>query len=618
VGTDDSDTPLLLSKLQLTLPIKALRTGLLDFPVVQSFQLQSSIMSSTISEEDYGNDFTGYADDTPLHPELTITNADGSIEHERVDFRVLNDIVRRNDTKTLKQYLEKGSWAVPRAPDIPRQCIGDNVDMDYFYAAAFTGSLEALQILLAHKADEDTQRPEKIRFGWRHHELLHTAAKMGHFNVVKFLLDNQPLYADIHERNPDKLTPILAAADFFEMQFRYPLNEEDGISAARNERVMHLLLDYGACANDAVLPGHWENTKTPWETVLSYSVTWAGSTLIKRLIEAGADVRSKTRAAKSDVGRDSQLEDEEFEVEPLFFACSFANLDAVKAIIGSLQASMNSEEISHIRGIHGSLPIHWAARNSLRAGEYVGWLLQKRLPSITGIIDFLLGLDPTTINAKDDDGNSTLHHASLAISRHKGVFAPVITFLCDRGADASIRNNKGQTPLHTFLKVHEAEMHRYTCFEEEFVLDTSAVVTLLAHGARITDTDHDGNTPLHLVSEILNYSNGVSFLLDHGADPSKQNGKQETALHRAARGSCLSRSVLIKAPDRIAAQDTVIGMLVKVGGEGLMDVVDAEGKSPRQLCEEKREYWREQDIPTWKRWQMRSNGSRGGRGGRGG
>ncbi|KAJ4138776.1 hypothetical protein NW768_002649 [Fusarium equiseti] len=571
-------------------------------------------MSSPISEHGYENDYTGVPNFSPLYPELLITDGDGSILRETQDFSVLDGIVRRNDMRTLEQYLEKGSWAIPRAPDVPRQLIGDSPEMEYFFMAAATGSLEALQMLLTHKAEEDNQRPEQIRFGHRRYELLNVAARWGNLNITQFLLENQPLYSYIHDRDSEGFTPILAAANFFETQFLLPFNKEEDLSPGRSERVMNLLLDYGACASDALPPGHWENTKTPWQTVLSFSVEWASAALIERLIEAGADVRSKTRAPRSESGLDDRLEEENFEVEPLFIACSVANLDAVKTIIGSLQGSMSAEEISHIRGIRGTLPIHSATRNTLMTSKDSGWVLQERLPNITAILDFLLDLDPTTINAQDDDGNTPLHHAARAFGRHKRLFAPVFTFLCDRGANASIRNKKLETPLHTLLKVYENELRRYSCYEDEFILDTSALLTLLAHGAGVSDVDHDGNTPLHLVAEVLNYSNGVSLLLDRGADPSQPNAKQETALHRAARGTCLTGYANIIAPKKIAMQDDVMGRLVNIGGEQLMDAMDAEGKTPRQLREEKRETWRDRDIPLWMR-QQNGSSSRGGRGG---
>src|SRR5687768_5009137 len=98
-------------------------------------------MSSSISDEDDPNGvwFTGVPDATPLYPSLTITDEDGSILHETNDFSVFAGIVYRNDTRALEKYLEIGSWAIPRAPDIPPSLIGDSNAMDYFYNAAADG-----------------------------------------------------------------------------------------------------------------------------------------------------------------------------------------------------------------------------------------------------------------------------------------------------------------------------------------------------------------------------------------------------------------------------------------------------------------------------------------------
>ncbi|CAG7562027.1 unnamed protein product [Fusarium equiseti] len=550
-----------------------------------------------------------------LQPNVTATDKDGSILYEQRDFTLLCTIVSYNDTRALREYLANGSWAVPRAPDIPSELIGDTLRGDYFHNAAADGCLGTLQMLLARGIKENIQSPARIRFKHRGYELLHVAVKWGHIDVAQFLLQNQPLYADIHERDPKGRTPILVAADFYATKF---LAGEGG-DPARNERVVNLLLDYGACATD-VIPSTYEDK--PAETVLTLAARWAGPELIKRLTGQGADVHTKVE--KAEWRLDFWNNHEITEVDALFIACTCANFDAVKTLIGILQVTMQAEEISHLQDSRGSLLIHWATQNDTAHRACYDWLLKERVPNITKIVDFLLSLNPTTVNAQDNEGNTPLHYATRAMGRHKGLFAPVFTFLCDRGADASIRNNKGQTPLHTLLKVEKDEIRRYTCFESEFVLDTSAVLTLLAHGASATDADNDGNTPLHFIAEILNYSNGLSLLLEHGADPTLQNEKGETAVHRAARGSYLTMAWRIEAPERIVAQDEVIGMLVKVGGQELMDLMDADGKSPRKVCEETREAWREHDIPAWKRQQNRfgriprGGASRGGRGGRGG
>ncbi|RBR23433.1 uncharacterized protein FIESC28_03812 [Fusarium coffeatum] len=557
----------------------------------------------------------------PLQPNVTATDEDGSMLYEQRDFTLLCTIVSHNDTRALREYLANGSWAVPRAPDIPSELIRDTLRMDYFHVAALNGCLGVLQMLLAYGTKGDVSNPAPIRFKERGYELLHEAVKWGHIDVAKFLLENQPLYADIHERDPHGLTPILSAANFYPTKF-FILGSDEAGNPPRNEGIVNLLLDYGASASDVI---DYTDMDALSETVLTLASSWAGAVLIKRLIEGGAEIRTKVTKTKRAMKFWNQPGDT-FEVDALFVACAFANFDAVKTIFGSVQGSMQTQEMCHSQDSRGTLPIHWATQNAILGGgsEFPAWVLQERVPNITAVIDFLLNLDPTTINVQDNDGNTPLHYAARAMGRHDALYAPVFTFLCERGADASIRNHKGQTPLHSLFKLDGIESHYETSNERAPVMDTTAILTLLAHGANVTDADDDGNTPSHLVADTLCYGNAASLLLDHGADPARQNSKQETALHRAARGTYRPKALRIKAGEKIKAQDEVIGMLVKVGGDGLMELVDAEGKSPRQLCEEKREAWKEQDIPAWKRQQNqfgripRGGASRGGRGGRGG
>jgi ankyrin repeat protein len=72
-------------------------------------------------------------------------------------------------------------------------------------------------------------------------------------------------------------------------------------------------------------------------------------------------------------------------------------------------------------------------------------------------------------------------------------------------------NNYGSLPLHNVAKLH----------------DTECIVYLYAHsaGVDLTVQDHDGNTPLHCVTDI----SVARFLLSKGASPTLRNKYGETA-----------------------------------------------------------------------------------------
>ncbi|SPJ75771.1 related to ankyrin [Fusarium torulosum] len=512
------------------------------------------------TETPYGRFTEGSAErrggfDLRLQPYVTTTDEDGSIVYEEEDFPLLWTIIRRDDTRALEQYLVTAQWAIPRAPAIPVGLQEYSADLDYFLFAAQRGALGVLQMLLAHGTESNDPHPStEIRFKDRGYELLNVAARWGHFDMVKFLLENQPLYADLHGRDPKGFTPITSAADFYSTRFLvapFP----GGVSSIRNEAVINLLLDRGACACDVVLPTGGRE-KSP-DTLLTLAVRWAGPELLKTLIERGADIHAKVIKSKWGL-RFWNETGETFEADALFIACTVANFNAVETLID--YSGVDAIEIIHSRDSRGSLPIHWATQNALAdgSGQCSAWLLRERVQNITSIIGHLLDLDPTTINAQDNSGNTPLHYATRAIGRHDELYSPVLKLLCDRGGDSSIRNNKGQTPLHTLFKRDGIEPRYETTDEYAPVIDTSAIFTLLAHGANATDVDDDGNTPLHYVAEILHYANAVSVLLDSGADPTRRNLNQETALHRAARGHYRSMHWRITAEERIEAQEDMM------------------------------------------------------------
>ncbi|KAH7166637.1 ankyrin repeat-containing domain protein [Fusarium sp. MPI-SDFR-AT-0072] len=141
-----------------------------------------------------------------------------------------------------------------------------------------------------------------------------------------------------------------------------------------------------------------------------------------------------------------------------------------------------------------------------------------------------------------------------------------------RGADASIRNNKSET-------------HLQTCFfrgSSYKPFDADAIATLLAHGAKVTNKDDNGNTPLHLASSCLNQVDAISLLLRQGANPAMRNSKLETPLHRAAGGSfCRVKDINRMTAEKTEAQENILAKLVEVGGTTLMDLPNAEGKSTK-------------------------------------
>ena len=408
--------------------------------------------------------------------------------------------------------------------------------------------------------------------------------------MVKFLLDHQPQYANIQDRDNKGCTAILSAADVFSERYCFQPKWNE-VCLKNNEAVINLLLDRGAYASDTVLATYNEETL---DTVLTLVVKWAGPELIKRLIDCGANVHATITKWTKFMGASAS------GVNALAVACYHANIKAAKSLI-DCRGVITAARMVCSRDSLGGLALHWATQNQLPDNlEFVPKsILQERVRGITSLIELLLNLHPAAINTQDQDGYTPLHYATESFGRNSKLYTPVFELLCKRGSDASIRNNKGQTPLHTLFD---------TCITN-VPIDPAAISVLLAHGARVTDTVA-GNTPLHIAAGNLHFVDAVSCLLDHGADPTAKDWSQATALHRAASGRSWPSEVG-KAEARTRLQEDMLARLVKAGGEELMDLPDAHDETPRQICQRRREEWRIAELPCKPSKQLRFSSGRG-------
>ena len=144
----------------------------------------------------------------------------------------------------------------------------------------------------------------------------------------------------------------------------------------------------------------------------------------------------------------------------------------------------------------GETPLHRAVDSYLRGSPAVC------RPLITN----------ESVNVADRLGNRPLH-----IAARNGDIQNV-QLLVDCGADVSVLNEDGQTPLHT------AAGGKKDCPE--------LCSMLLKHNAKIDAVDKDGNQPLHLACK-LRHAATVNLLLSHGADVTALNKQQQRPLHLA-------------------------------------------------------------------------------------
>ncbi|CVL08565.1 related to ankyrin [Fusarium proliferatum] len=518
---------------------------------------------------------------SPFDVPITITDRNGTLIHEHEGQELLYTIVTNNDVEFLEKYFAIDPRAIPNLFKLPD---GDEAICDFgdwFRFAAESGSLGTLQTLLAYST-KDLDKTEPIRLMRANFQLLNVAAQFGRIEIVQWLLDTQPLYASIHDRDFKGFTALAAAADLF--SFGYYLSPAwDEICYNNNEAIMNLLLDRGACASDVVHPTNDKDKKLP--SVLTLAAQWASSDLLERLIDGGADVHYKVAAGSWNLGFGSQRDlPVEVEVTALFLSSFRANPSGVKTLVDRRSDGVSIADMVCSPDCVGSLPLHWAARNQLpdTPSAIPASILHERAGNITRTIEQLLDFAHTTVNIQDNDGNTALHYATRYFGKNGKMYTPVLELLCSRGADASLRNYKDETPLHTLFQ----------SYNDNAPIDPVTVSLLLAHGAKATDVDNAGNTPLHIACLSVRFGgDAVSLLLQHGADPALRNSKQDTPVHTIAYFHCPRDKSRSEADELMREQDDILDRMVKVGGEQLMDLRNAAGKSTRQIYQDSRAEW---------------------------
>ncbi|EWG55825.1 hypothetical protein FVEG_13769 [Fusarium verticillioides 7600] len=519
----------------------------------------------------------------PFDVPVTMTDRDGTPIHEHEGMGLLYAIITNNDVEFLEKYFSIDRRAIPNLIDLPDDDEAICEIGDWFCAAAESGSLGTLQTLLKYATKGlDTTKP--IRLIRANFHLLNVAAQFGQIEIVQWLLETQPVYASIHDRDVRGFTALAAAADLFSFQ-SYGSPAWDGICYDNNEAIMNLLLDHGARASDVVHPTNDEGQKRP--SVLTLAAQWASSDLLGRLIDGGAEVHYKVAVGSWDLSFESQRDlPIKVEVTALFLASFRANPSGVKTIVDRRMDGISIADMVCSPDCVGSLPLHWAARNQLpdELSAIPTSMLRERAGNITRTIELLLDFAPTTVNTQENDGNTALHYATQYFGKNGKIYTPVFELLCSRGADASLRNYKNETPLHTLFQSSN----------DDAPIDPVAVSLLLAHGANTTDVDEAGNTPLHAACSSVKFgSDAISLLLQHGADPALQNSKQETPINRVAYFYCPRHMSRNEADDLSREQDAILDRMVEAGGEQLMDLQNAAGKSTRQIYQDSRAEWLE-------------------------
>lgn len=152
------------------------------------------------------------------------------------------------------------------------------------------------------------------------------------------------------------------------------------------------------------------------------------------------------------------------------------------------------------------------------------------------------GLDP---NAKNDNGDTPLHHSSVT-ERH---FYTEFWFLSHNNRfnmlidkyDVNLKNKQGDTILHNVLNFAVDIHNEYSYLNE--------LLTLIKKGADINAENNDKETPLHVVfRDRCPIKNVVNFLISNGAHINSKSNEGKTPLHLAI--DMYSKYVKIAKDDR--------------------------------------------------------------------
>ncbi|GAD93570.1 conserved hypothetical protein [Paecilomyces variotii No. 5] len=531
--------------------------------------------------------------------DVGVADDDGTVLYEEPYGSLLNTIVRYNDVAKLAQYLENDA----------RATLG-HVEVYYWdplYIAAESGSIAALDLLLkhydAHLTDANMIPLEKRQF-----RLLNVSCLNARVETALFLLDTRPVLASLHARDDSCMgrdnceTPLLSAASSF--TYCPPGVEEDDLAIcakqASAEELMNQLLNRGASARDALTS--LLDKKKISDTVLSLAISRASYDLVKRLIAEGADAHARTMHQIDLFSRQSGeiVQD----VTPLHLGSLHANFNGIQALFDHRDDKATVAEMVLTSDSTGRLPLHWAARGA-HGPEYHYMLPQNEIDTHTvTTIKLLLTIDQDTINARDRKGYNALWYAVSSFREGSDPHLNIPKTLLEYGAEGNMRDQDGLNVLHLLAFTQNGE-----------VIDPVIIERLVARGAKVDDIDIRGNTPLNQMAMNLRQVECVRALLHYGASMRVKNLRGDTPLHQAAKGKVFSyryepaieqNGVALDA--KIRAQDLMMKILEEAGdGLDLMNEKNTDGKTPRQLQEETRNKWYQEEQKRLSRTQHRRN-----------
>jgi ankyrin repeat protein len=448
--------------------------------------------------------------------------------------------------------------------------------------AARNGTSATVRALIAAHVDVNETQPDGAT-------ALHWAAERDDLDVADVLLKAgaHPTIANDYGVTPLALAAANGSARMIDrllaagadVNTSLPTGETPLMTAARTGNVdaVRLLLARGANID--------AQERVKGQTALQWAIWQGHSDVMRALVEAGANA---TLASNSGF-------------TPLLFAVREGNMDATQFLLskgaGVNEKAKDGNSALHVAVIRGHValakllldrgadpnasgpgftPLHWAAGTfeTIHTHDYIfnetavnnveEWAVLAGIPSQEDKRDLI-----SALLAKGADVNAlstrsmprfgfSLFKSNLLIGATPFFLAslaadiPTMRQLLANGADPTMRNKEGNTPL--VVAAGLAQVPQETRIPEPRVLQ--AIEMLLSLGNNINDANAAGNTALHAAT-MAGLDRTVEYLVAHGADINARNKDGATPL-KLAHGF-IDAALFNERPSTAA-------VLVKLGG----------------------------------------------------
>ncbi|XP_018569762.1 uncharacterized protein LOC108909819 [Anoplophora glabripennis] len=467
--------------------------------------------------------------------------------------RFLIDVVLLNDRfQVVRAFLDILLQKVALPPNTFKnyRCHTSKTDLNLIFKLADEGYVAILQLILksinfkivtGKTVDVKEWRP-KVTFKKRNtlndlkilvrkagvnikydsgYSPLHLAAKRGHWEMVKFLVE---LGANVNFRDSDNKTPLYVAAKYRRWDtVRYLAEHGADVNVSNSDDItaLHLAAEYGNL-----------------DTVLC-------------LVEHGADVNVKDNngntalylAVDSEINQDDAL-----------------HLDVECDRLNVVRYLLEHGVVVNIRNNNANTALHQAAK--CRVWDTVKHLVERgakinvkdndgytalHLAAEYGRLDTVtyLATQGTHLNTATNKGSTPLH---LAASCGR---LDTVRYLAEHGTDVNAKDNDGKTSLHLAAEHGNLDVVEYLAAQRANLnvedSDVSTILQLAAkyregdtvkclveRGADINARSNDGSTALHLISGYDRLST-VTYLVEHGADVNVKDNDGNTPIHLAAK-----------------------------------------------------------------------------------